>query len=53
MFSKYCSDIPDECGIKVGGINKLVTSLAKKGRYVLHYRNLKLYLTLKMTLVIG
>ena len=51
MFSKYCSDIPDECGIKVGGINKLVTSLAKKGRYVLHYRNLKLYLTLKMTLV--
>ena len=51
MFSKYCSDISDECGIKVGGINKLVTSLAKKGRYVLHYRNLKLYLTLKMTLV--
>ena len=51
MLSKYCSDILDECGINVGGINKLVTSLAKKGRYVLHYRNLKLYLTLKMTLV--
>ena len=43
MLSKYCSDILDECGIKVGGI--------KKSRYVLHYRNLKLYLSLKMTLV--
>ena len=27
MFSKYCSDIDDEYGIKIGGVNKLVPNL--------------------------
>ena len=30
MLSKYCSDIADKYGIKIGGINKLVPSLRNK-----------------------
>ena len=49
MLSKYC--IADKYGIKVGGVNKLVPNLGEKGRYILHYRNLQLYLSLRMKLV--
>ena len=45
MLSNYCSKIADECGVKIGGVNKLVPNL------VLHYRNLQLYLSLGMKLV--
>ena len=51
MLSKYCIDIADKYGIKVGGVNKLVPNLGEKGRYILHYRNLQLYLPLRMKLV--
>ena len=51
MLSKYCIDIADKYGIKVGGVNKLVPNLSEKGRYILHYRNLQLYLSLRMKLV--
>ena len=34
MFSKYCSDIADKCGIKIGGVNKLVPNLRNKKHYV-------------------
>ena len=51
MLSKYCIDIADKYGIKVGGVNKLVPNLGEKGRYILHYRNLQLYLSLRMKLV--
>ena len=30
MFSKYCSDIANKYGIKVGGVNKLVSNLRDK-----------------------
>ena len=30
MLSKYCSDIADKCGIKVGGVSKLVPNLRDK-----------------------
>ena len=30
MFSKYCSDIADKYGIKVGGVSKLVPNLRDK-----------------------
>ena len=40
MLSKYCKRIADECDIKVGDETK----------YVLHYRNLQLYLSLGMKL---
>ena len=51
MLSKYCIDIADKYGIKVGGVNKLVPNLGEKGRYILNYRNLQLYLSLRMKLV--
>ena len=30
MLSKYCSDIADEYGIRVGGVNELVPNLGNK-----------------------
>ena len=50
MLSKYCSDIADKYGIKIGGVNKLVPSLKNKEKYVVHYKNLQLYLPLGMKL---
>ena len=43
LANKYC--------IKIGGVNKLVQNLGNKSKYVLHYRNLQLYLSLGMKLV--
>ena len=51
MLSKYCSDIADKYGIKIGGVNKLVPNLSNKKKYVVHYRNLQLYLSLGMKLI--
>ena len=39
-LSKYGSTIADEHGIKIGDIDKLVTNLGNKGKYVLHYKYL-------------
>ena len=52
MLSKYCLDIANEYGIKIGGVNKLIPNLANKSKYVVHYRNLQLYLSLGMKLTI-
>ena len=48
MLSKYCSNIASKYGIKVGGVNKLVLNLGNKSKYVAHYRNLHLHLSLGM-----
>ena len=50
MLSKYCGNIADEYGIKIGGVNKLVPNLCNKSKYVLHYRILQLYLSFGMKL---
>ena len=50
MLSKYFSDITKIYGIKVCGVNKLVPNLGSKSKYVLHYTNFQLYLSLKMKL---
>ena len=50
MLSDYCKKIPDEYGIKVADVMKLIPNLGDKINYVLHYRNLQLYLLLKMKL---
>ena len=50
MLSNYCSNIAIEYGIKIGGVNKLVPNLGNKSKYVVHYRNIQLYLSLGMKL---
>ena len=50
MLSKYCKEIADKYDIKVGDVKKLIPNLGNKTKYVLHYRNLQLYLSLKMRL---
>ena len=36
MLLHFCSNIANECGIKIGGVNKLVPNLGNKDKYVLH-----------------
>ena len=50
MLLSYCSSIAMRYGIKIGGVNKLVPNLGNKNKYVLHYRNLQLYISLGMKL---
>ena len=51
MLPNYCSNIANDYGIKIGNVTKLVPNLGNKSRYVLHYKNLQLYLSLGMKLV--
>ena len=50
MLSKYCKKIADKYEIKVGDVKKLIPNLGNKTNYVIHYRNLQLYLSLGMKL---
>ena len=50
MLSNYCKKIVDEYGIKVGDVKKLIPNLGCKTNYVLHYRNIRLNLSLGMKL---
>ena len=50
MLPNYCTNIANEYGIKIDGVNKLVPNLDNKSRYVVHYKNLQLYLSLGMKL---
>ena len=50
MLSKYCKNIADKYNIKVGDIKKLIPNLGNKTKYVVHYKNLQLYLSLGMKL---
>ena len=51
MLSRYCKDISDWYNIKVGGVKKLIPNLSDKVKYVVHYANLKYYLSLGMKLI--
>ena len=51
MLSNHCINIANKYDIRSGGVNKLVSNLGNKSKYVLHYRNLQLHLLLKMKLV--
>ena len=51
MLSKYCKDIADWYGIKVGRVKKLIPNLGDKVKYVVHCKNLQYYLSLGMKLV--
>ena len=45
MLSDNCKKISDEYEIKVCDAEKLISNLGSKTNYVLHYRNLQLYLS--------
>ena len=46
MLSKYCKKIAGKYEIKVGDVKKLIPNLGNKTDYVVHYKNLQLYLSL-------
>ena len=50
MLSKDCKNIADKYEIKVGDVKKLITNLGNKTNYVVHYKNLQLYLSLGIKL---
>ena len=51
MLSDYCKNIADKYNISIGLVHKLIPTLNDKEKYVLHYRNLQLYLDLGMKLI--
>ena len=50
MLLNYCKSIADKYDIKTGDVKKLIPNLANKSKYVLHYRNIQLYLSLGIKL---
>ena len=50
ILSDSYKTIADEYEIKVGEVGKLIPNLGDKTNYVLHYRNIQLYLSLGMKL---
>ena len=50
MLSNYCLSIANKYEITIGGVNKLVPNLGNKSKYIVHCRNLQLYLSLGMKL---
>ena len=50
MLLTYCKNIADKYEIKNDDVKKLIPNLGTKTNYVLHCRNLQLYLSLGMKL---
>ena len=48
-MSKHCKKIADKYETKFSDVKKLIPNLGNKTNYVVHYRNLQLYLSLKLT----
>ena len=50
VLSDYCKKIANKYGMKVGDVKELISNLSNKTNYILHYRDLQLYLSLGMKL---
>ena len=50
MLSDYSKNIADEFKMSTGLVQKLIPTLGKKEKYVLHYRNLQIYMKLGLKL---
>ncbi|KAL9967825.1 hypothetical protein ACROYT_G026122 [Oculina patagonica] len=50
MLSNYCKSIAEKYNISTGLVHKLIPTLKNREKYVLHYRNLQLYLDLGLKL---
>ena len=50
MLSKCCKKAADKYEIKVGDVKIIIPNLGNKTNYVVHYKNLQLYLSLGMKL---
>ena len=50
VLSDYCKKIANKYGMKVGEVKELISNLSNKTNYILHYRDLQLYLSLGMKL---
>ncbi|KAK3730598.1 hypothetical protein QZH41_006676 [Actinostola sp. cb2023] len=50
MLSPYCQQLNEELDLGGAPVSKLVPNLGNKTHYILHHRNLKLYLNLGMKL---
>ena len=50
MLSDYCKNIADKYNISTGLVHNLIPTLNNKEKYVLHYRNLQLYIDLGLKL---
>ena len=48
ILSGYCKKIAEKYNISIGLVRKLIPTLQDKKEYVLHYRNLQLYMTLSL-----
>ena len=46
MLSEYCKKSAEKYNISIGLVRKLIPTLKDKKEYVLHYRNLQLYMAL-------
>ena len=49
-MSHYRKKIVDIYGIKISDVKKLIPNLSNKTNYIVHYRNLQLYLSLPVRL---